>query len=79
MALLSPHEVGQILLKARTAKGLTQYEVAERAGVAQSTYHYYETGRQGVPRERLVPLAAALDLRVEDLLLDQAPAADGGQ
>jgi putative transcriptional regulator len=55
------------LKEARTAAGLTQAELAERAGVSRKTVNTVENG-VFVPSTILaLSLARALDARVEDL------------
>ena len=56
----------------RTERGLSQEEVAERAGMAASTLSRLESGARRLALDHLAPLAGALGVEVGDLL---APAA----
>lgn len=58
---------GRLLRQHRVAAGLTQEELADRAGIGVRTIAYLEAGRRGAPRSETVRLiAAALDLSVEE-------------
>ena len=60
-------ELGNSLREARTARGWTQAELAERVGVSRKTINTVEN-EVFVPSTTLaLKLAAALDCRVEDL------------
>lgn len=59
---------GDMLVAARRAAGLTQVEVANRVGVAQSTYSKWETGESDLQAIHVRPLAKALGLAVEDVV-----------
>ena len=63
---------GEKLKRERRGEGLTQAELAERSGVAQSTIAQIEGGARPTPHPRtLKKLAEALDLRARDLLPDE--------
>ncbi len=65
----STHDVVRARLKAiRVERGLTQEEVAERAGMATSTLSRLESGARRLALDHLTPLAAALDVEVGELL-----------
>jgi transcriptional regulator with XRE-family HTH domain len=57
---------GDLLRLARVKAGLTQHELAERAGVAQSLISAYENGRRQPTMPTLMRLleAAGFDLRM---------------
>ena len=58
-----------INLKAkRLEKGMTQNEVADRCGITQCAYSYYEIGKRQPKPEMLKKLATVLDCTVDDLL-----------
>ncbi|WP_373355922.1 helix-turn-helix domain-containing protein [Pseudoroseicyclus sp. CXY001] len=57
-------DLGQVLRAARKAKGLTQAELAARAGVWQRTVSNIETGTSGAKAETIFDLLAALDLEL---------------
>lgn len=66
-ALRVGEQIGDALAKARKAHGLTQAEVAKRAGTAQSVIARLENGRNGIPSLDLlnrVSLAVGLELSV---------------
>lgn len=58
----------------RTHRGLTQEQVAERAGIAPNTYQKYEQGvsKKGVPTnprlDSLVSLASVFEIDAGDLI-----------
>jgi transcriptional regulator with XRE-family HTH domain len=52
----------------RADRGLTQEEVADRAGMATSTLSRLESGARRLALDHLTPLAEALDLGVGELL-----------
>jgi transcriptional regulator with XRE-family HTH domain/molybdate-binding protein len=68
MAELDPHAAGDRLRRRRRAAGLSQIELAERAGVSRQAVGALEAGRH-LPRvDAALALAAALGTNVEDLL-----------
>ena len=52
----------------REKKFLTQIELADRSGLAQSTIHYLETRKQSPTERTLKKLAVALDVEVTELI-----------
>jgi transcriptional regulator with XRE-family HTH domain len=52
--------LGQSLREARHAAGLTQVQLAERAGVAQSAISDWERGAESISRESVTRLCEAL-------------------
>ena len=56
------------LKAARLAAGLTQKEVAERVGVAKSTYSLYESGKRAPVVKGIKQLAKALGVTADELL-----------
>ena len=59
---------GQRLIKLRKAKGLTQEQLAEKAGSTKRTIAYYEIQSKYPPAHLLIPLAKALRISVDELL-----------
>ena len=59
---------GDALRAARTRLGMTQFQLASRAGVALGTVHIIEHGRQNPTFKILLTLANALNLKIGDLL-----------
>lgn len=52
----------------RIEKGMTQEQVADRCGITQCAYSYYEIGKRSPKPEMLKKLAAVLNCTVDDLL-----------
>lgn len=50
----------------RTAKNLTQHEVATMAGLSKAVYQQYEIGRKRPTKKRIVDICNVLDLRVKE-------------
>jgi transcriptional regulator with XRE-family HTH domain len=62
---------GEKLKRLRRGQGLTQEELAEQSGVAQSTIAQIETGRRPEPRPgTLKKLAGPLGVEIAELLED---------
>ncbi len=59
-----PSPIARALVQAREAKGLSQREVAKRAGLTQAQISKVETGRADLTVSSLSELARALDLEV---------------
>lgn len=57
-------EIARRVRAARTARGWSQIELAERAGVSRPTVARVEAG-DDVNTAKLIPIAAALDLVLE--------------
>ena len=67
-------EIGQKIKEARIAKGMTQEELGKILGVQRSAIAKYEKGRVvNIKRSTLQKLAAALDLRGSDLVIESNP------
>lgn len=67
--MLTPKAVGRRIRAARCAAGLLQDQLADQVGVTQALVSYWETGRRRPGFGHLRPLAAALGVAVEWLLL----------
>lgn len=59
---------GQRLAQIRKAKGLTQQELGERIGVSQRIMHHYENKAEYPPAQKIIELAQALEMSVDELL-----------
>lgn len=59
---------GQRLAKIRRAKGLTQTELGQRIGASQRAMHHYEKKAEFPPVQKIIELARALDMTVDELL-----------
>ena len=55
-------ELGRRVAARRTARRLTQFDVAEAIGSSRASVANIEAGRQGLQVHQLYPLARALDL-----------------
>ena len=62
--------LGQRLVWLRKEHGLTQGQLAERAECSQQMIAEYEKGKRNIPLWRLVNIADALGVGVDDLLRD---------
>lgn len=56
--------VSQFIREARKARALTQKELAEQLGVAETTVNRYESGEQNLTIETLQKVASALGVDV---------------
>jgi len=63
--------VGQRLLKTRLERGVTQFDLAKRLGVAQLYISRYENGLKNMGITHLAHIATALDVSTDYLLLLQ--------
>jgi transcriptional regulator with XRE-family HTH domain len=64
----SAMQIGNTIRKLRMAKKLSQQEVADRLGVAQSAYQAWECDRSSPSLKYLLPLASLLEIPLTDLL-----------
>lgn len=61
---------GQLIKAARKKAGMTQAQLAEKAGVAAITIQQYELGKRQPRLAQLQAIAAALGVPVQDLISD---------
>lgn len=73
-AMAADAAVGVRIRALRRAAGQTQTRLASRVGVTNARMHRYEAGISRVAASRLVAIAPALDVPVEDLLHEGATA-----
>jgi len=75
---MDPEQLGAALAEnvrnLRDARGLTQGQLAERAGVPRATLSLLESGSANPTLSVLLRVCGALDVRIEELLM--APASD---
>ena len=64
------YAIGQRIRKNRKAQGLSQEALAEQVGISVTHMSHIETGNTKLSLPVLVDLAAALDVRTDDLLYD---------
>lgn len=62
------YKIGQKIRKIRKAHGLSQEELAEKAGISTTHMSHIETGNTKLSLPVFVDIAAALEVRVDDLL-----------
>lgn len=67
--------MGQVVIKARKAKELTQYQLAQMANMNSTSVVMFETGRHNMTIRNITQLAAALDLELSDLIVQNTPKA----
>lgn len=72
-----PDPIARALVQAREAKGMSQREVAKRAGLTQAQISKVETGAADLTVSSLTELARALDLEVSLVPLKLMPAVEG--
>jgi Zn-dependent peptidase ImmA (M78 family)/DNA-binding XRE family transcriptional regulator len=66
--IASAAEIGQNIQRARLTAGITQDRAAELAGLSRAAYRSLECGASEPRTRTLLALAAALDVRPEDLI-----------
>jgi transcriptional regulator with XRE-family HTH domain len=59
---------GERLAQIRKTRGLTQSELGKRIGVSQRIIHHYEKKAEYPPAPRIIELARALDVSIDELL-----------
>jgi len=59
---------GERLARIRKSKGITQKELGQRIGVSQRIMNHYEKKAEYPPTQKLIELARALDMGVDELL-----------
>ena len=72
-------QIGNRLLALRKDRGLTQMELAEKAGLADRTYADIERGTVNMRMSTLVKICEALNIRPNDLLLSYEQPSDVDQ
>jgi HTH-type transcriptional regulator/antitoxin HipB len=61
----TPSDLGNLVREARLAAGLTQEQLAQRAGASRLWINQVESGHQGASVGKVLKLLAALDLAME--------------
>ncbi len=67
------YAIGQRIRKNRKARRFSQEELAARVGISVTHMSHIETGNTKLSLPVLVDLAAALEVRTDDLLCDVVP------
>lgn len=62
------YKIGQKIRKIRKAHGLSQEELADRIGISTTHMSHIETGNTKLSLPVFVDIAAALDVRTDELL-----------
>jgi transcriptional regulator with XRE-family HTH domain len=65
---MRPDKLGALLRDLRTARGLTQQELARRLGIARSAIAQIENGKRKLSAAELLQLAGVFDMPVEQLV-----------
>lgn len=60
----SPQQIGRAIQRARHARGITQTELAQLAGLRQEMISKIETGQGGIRLATVCDVLAALDLEL---------------
>lgn len=64
------YKIGQRIRKVRKAHGLSQEELAEKVNISTTHMSHIETGNTKLSLPVLVDIAAALEVRTDDLIYD---------
>jgi transcriptional regulator with XRE-family HTH domain len=59
---------GRRLAQIRKGKGLTQVELGKMIGVSQRIIHHYENKAEYPPAQKIIELAQALNMSIDELL-----------
>lgn len=73
MLIFDFRQIGERLFHIRKSRGLTQADVAERAGLSDRTYADIERGSANMRLETLLKICAALAITPNDILLQENP------
>ncbi len=79
MLINDPYQIGNRLLAIRKKAGLTQAELAEKAGLADRTYADIERGTSTMRISTLMSLCRVLNVTPNDILIEEennAPTAE---
>lgn len=68
------YAIGQRIRKVRKAHSLSQEELAEKIGISVTHMSHIETGNTKLSLPVFVDLAAALEIRTDELLYDETAA-----
>jgi len=69
--ILNLVEIGERLLSVRRKKGMTQGEVAEKAGLSDRAYADIERGTANMRVETALKICKALNVTPNDILIDE--------
>ena len=68
-------ELGLRITQRRKEQGLTQAQLAELLGVSQQAMNSFEKGRRRIPVSSLPAIGRAVNTSLDELIVDEAPAA----
>ena len=68
MVLQDSHAIGERLYRIRKRYGLTQLEVATKAGVSEKTYAQFERGTLNVRLETILQICTALHITPDEII-----------
>lgn len=71
MVFLDNREIGNRLLAIRKSIGMTQFEVAEAAGLSSRTYADIERGTVNMRVETILKICDTLNITPDEILIDQ--------
>ena len=71
------YQIGQRIRKLRKAHGLSQEQLAEQVDISTTHMSHIETGNTKLSLPVLVDIAAALEVRTDDLLHDSSATTAG--
>lgn len=66
------YKIGQQIRRLRKAHGLSQEELAEKINISTTHMSHIETGNTKLSLPVFIQIAAALEVRTDDLLVEQA-------
>ena len=75
MLIFDSHKIGNKLLAVRKGIGLTQSEVAEKAGISDRTYADIERGNVNMRLETVLRICQVLHITPDEILTEDAPSA----
>lgn len=79
MLVFDFHKIGSNFYTFRKAKGMTQAEVAEAAGLSDRTYADIERGSVNMRLETILRICNVLGITPDDVLTEDAPVWDSSE
>ena len=64
------NNIGKYVQRERKKKGITQEQLAEYTGISWSAISRFETGQSMLSVERILKIAAVLDIGIESIVCD---------
>lgn len=69
----------QTIRELREARGLSQFKLAIQVGVTPASIHQWESGKNAPGAARLRALAAALGVKMDDIIIVRKPQDGNGR